>query len=106
MFTPPSERRPRSTLLAVVILGLGFTAGVLVLAQNTATASANRGLRQGPPIRGDVALAQQPQSLYERKILPEKKFGRNDLILILVEESGSASNNSTTNLRRKFETTP
>ena len=46
---------------------------------------------------------EKPQYLYEKKILPEKRFELNDLILILVDESGSASNNSSTNLRRKFD---
>jgi flagellar L-ring protein FlgH len=44
-----------------------------------------------------------PRSLYESERVPEKKFKANDLILITVDESGFASNNSNINLRRKFD---
>jgi flagellar L-ring protein precursor FlgH len=44
-----------------------------------------------------------PRSLYDSERVPEKKFKANDLILILVEEIGTAENNSNINLRRKFD---
>jgi flagellar basal body L-ring protein FlgH len=44
-----------------------------------------------------------PRSLYDVERLPERKFKPNDLILILVEENGFASNNSNINLRRQFD---
>jgi flagellar L-ring protein FlgH len=44
-----------------------------------------------------------PRSLYEAERVPEKKFKPNDLVLILVDENGTAENNSNINLRRKFD---
>jgi flagellar L-ring protein precursor FlgH len=43
------------------------------------------------------------RSLYENEQIAEVKFKINDLVLILVEESGSASNNTNINLRRKYD---
>ncbi len=44
-----------------------------------------------------------PRSLYDSEQLPERSFKANDLILIIVDENGFASNNSNINLRRKFD---
>jgi len=47
--------------------------------------------------------ARGPRSLYDAERIPEKKFKKNDLLLILVEENGFAANNSNINLRRKYD---
>ncbi|MBI4585792.1 MAG: flagellar basal body L-ring protein FlgH [Planctomycetes bacterium] len=76
----------RSIRLLVFFAGLGWGAGSLPAQSLWMRHSNSAG----------------PRSLYEADLAPETQFKLNDLILILVEESGTASNNTNTNLRRKF----
>ncbi len=94
--------RPRAvaaiaTLAATLALALCMTH--LELRAQSKSSAAPAGTR----VNGRPAAPSRRQSLYERKVLPEKKFQINDLILIVVDEAGSASNNANTNLRRKYD---
>ena len=103
------RRHPSAVLRLVSFLPLALLlAAFLALFTESAYgqeqgATTNNGNPSPPQTVTPPRTPTRPQSLYEKKILPENKFELNDLILILVSEDGSASNNSTINLRRKFD---
>ncbi len=73
---------------------LGFTSA-LVVVPSAACGAESLWLRH--------AGKDGPRSLYDSEQLPERTFKPNDLVLIIVDENGFASNNSNINLRRKFD---